>query len=64
MKNERIVIRRVDDGFITTIHDLDFSFLNNMREAKTEELEGINDYVNSISLDTGINFFDILKEND
>lgn len=30
-----------------------------MRDATKEEQESINEYINSIAIDTGVNFFDI-----
>lgn len=34
-----------------------------MRDATKEEQEKVNGYINSISEDTGVNFWDILDEN-
>ena len=34
-----------------------------MRETTKEEKEAINNYINSISVDTGINIFDLMNEN-
>lgn len=58
--SEGITIIPTEDGFIVHDDNLDLSFLDEMRDATTEEQEGINAYVNSISHDTGINFFDCL----
>ena len=58
--SEGITIIPTEDGFIAHDDNLDLSFLDEMRDATTEEQEGINVYVNSISHNTGINFFDCL----
>lgn len=44
------------------VHDdnLDLSFPDKMRDATTEEQKGINVYVNSISHNTEINFFNYI----
>jgi hypothetical protein len=58
--SEGITIIPTEDGFIAHDDNLDLSFLDEMRDATTEEREGINVYVDSISHNTGINFFDCL----
>lgn len=60
--NEGIVIIPTKDGFIAHDDNLDLSFLDEMRDATTEEQEDVNAYVDSISHDTGINFFDYLEK--
>ena len=35
------------------------SLFGDMREATPEEMESVNNYIDSISKDTGVNFFDI-----
>lgn len=42
----------------------DFSFISEMRDATKEEQESVNKYINSISKDTGINFWNILGESE
>ena len=54
--SEGITIIPTEEGFIA----YDDTFLDKMKDTTTEEQKGINDYVNSISHDTGINFFDYL----
>ena len=58
--SEGIIIIPTEDGFIAHDDNLDLSFLDEMRDATTEEQEGINAYVDSISHDTGINFFNYI----
>lgn len=58
--SEGITIIPTEDGFIAHDDNLDLSFLDEMRDATTEEQEGINVYVDSISHDTGINLFDYI----
>jgi len=58
--SEGITIIPTEDGFIVHDDGLDLSFLDEMRDATTEEQEGINAYVNNISHDTGIIFFDYI----
>ena len=58
--SEGITIIPTEDGFIAYDDNLDLSFLDEMRDATTEEQEGINAYVDGISHDTGINFFDCI----
>ena len=58
--SEGITIIPIEDGFIAYDDNLDLSFLDEMRDTTTEEQEGINTYINSISHNTGINFFDYL----
>lgn len=60
--SEGITIIPTEDGFIAHDDNLDLSFLDEMRDATTEEQEGINVYVDSISHNTGINFFDCLEK--
>lgn len=59
--SEGITIIPIEDGFIAHDNNLNLSFLDKMRDATTEEQEGINTYVDSISHNTGINFFDYLN---
>lgn len=59
--SEGITIILIEDGFIAHDDNLDLSFLDKMRDTTTEEQEGINTYINSISHNTGINFFDCLN---
>lgn len=59
--NEGITIIPTEDGFMVHDDSLDLSFLDEMRDTTTEEQEGINTYINSISHNTGINFFDCLN---
>ena len=40
----------------------DFNFLKEMRDATKEEQEKVNSYIDSISIDTGINFWDLVAE--
>lgn len=40
------------------------NFFDNMRDATKEEQEKVNSHIDSISEDTGMNFWDILDEND
>ena len=58
--SEGITIIPIEDGFIAHDDNLDLSFLDKMRNATIEEQKGINTYINSISHNTGINFFDYL----
>ena len=58
--SEGIAIIPTEDGFIVHDDNLDLSFLDEMRDATTEEQEGINTYVDSISHDTKINFFNYI----
>ena len=58
--SEGITIIPIEDGFIVYDNNLDLSFLDKMRDTTVEEQEGINTYINSISHNTGINFFDCL----
>lgn len=58
--SEGITIIPTEDGFIAYDDNLDLSFLDEIRDATAEEQEGINTYVNSISHDTGINFFNYI----
>ncbi len=58
--SEGITIIPIEDGFIAHDNNLNLSFLDKMRDATTEEQEGINIYINSISHNTEINFFDYL----
>ena len=58
--SEGITIIPTEDGFIVHDDNLDLSFLDEMRDATIEEQKGINTYVDSISHDIGINFFDCL----
>ena len=37
-------------------------WLNSMRDPTPEEWDSINNYIQSISIDTGINIFDIMDE--
>ena len=60
--SEEITIIPTEDGFIVHDDNLDLSFLDEMRDATTEEQEGVNAYINSISHDTGINFFNYLEK--
>lgn len=60
--SEGITIIPIENGFIVHDDNLDLSFLGEMRDATTEEQEDINAYVDSISHDTGINFFDYLEK--
>lgn len=60
--SEGITIIPTEDGFIAHDDNLDLSFLDEMRDATTKEQEGINAYIDSISYDTGINFFDCLEK--
>lgn len=60
--SEGITIIPTEEGFIAYDDSLDLSFLNKMRNTTTEEQKGINAYIDSISYDTGINFFDYLKK--
>ena len=39
-------------------------YTDDMRDATKEEIKSVNDYVKSISTDTGINFFDLLDKAD
>lgn len=41
----------------------DITQIPKMRETTKEEKEAINNYINSISVDTGINIFDLMNEN-
>ena len=59
--SEGITIIPIEDGFIAYDDNLDLSFLDEMRDTTIEEQEGINTYINSISHNTGINFFDCLN---
>lgn len=59
--SEGITIIPTEDGFMVHDDNLDLSFLDEMRDTTTEEQEGINTYINSISHNTGINFFDCLN---
>lgn len=59
-KNIGQIIKSTKDGLVAKYNSLDLSFLDEMRDATTEEQEDINAYVNSISHDTGINFFDCI----
>ena len=58
--SEGITIIPTKDGFIVHDDNLDLSFLDKMRNATIEEQKGINVYINSISHNTGINFFNYL----
>ncbi len=58
--SEGITIIPIEDGFIVHDDNLDLSFLNEMRDTTPEEQKGINTYINSISHNTGINFFDYI----
>lgn len=60
--SEGITIIPTEDGFIAHDDNLDLSFLDEMRDVTTKEQEGINAYIDSISYDTGINFFDCLEK--
>lgn len=40
------------------------NFFDNMRDATKEEQKKVNSYIDNISEDTGVNFWDILEEND
>lgn len=60
-KNIGQIIKSTKDGLVAKYDSLDLSFLDEMRDATTEEQEGINTYVDSISHNTGINFFDYLN---
>lgn len=59
--SEGITIIPIEDGFIAYDDNLDLSFLDEMRDTTTEEQESINTYINSISHNIGINFFDCLN---
>ena len=59
-KNIGQIIKSTKDGLVAKYDNLDLSFLDEMRDATTEEQEGINAYVDSISHNTGINLFDCL----
>lgn len=59
-KNIGQIIKSTKDELITKYDSLDLSFLDKMKDVTTEEQKDINAYVNSISHDTGINFFDYL----
>lgn len=58
--SEGITITPIKDGFIAHDDNLDLSFLDEMRDATTEEQKGINAYIDSISHNTEINFFDYI----
>lgn len=58
--SEGITIIPIEDGFIVHDDNLDLSFLNEMRDTTPEEQKGINIYIDTISHDTGINFFDYI----
>ena len=58
--SEGIIIIPTEDGFIVHDDNLDLSFLDKMRNVTIEEQKGINVYIDSISYNTGINFFDCL----
>lgn len=51
------------EGLNTAMKNLD-NFFGSMRDATKEEQEKVNSYIDSISEDTGLNFYDILEEND
>lgn len=55
-----ITIIPTEDGFMVHDDNLDLSFLDKMRNTTIEEQKGINVYIDSISHNTGINFFDYL----
>lgn len=57
-KNIGQIIKSTKDELIVKYDSLDLSFLDKMRDTTTEEQEGINAYVDSISHNTEINFFD------
>ena len=59
--SEGITIIPTEDGFMVHDDSLDLSFLDEIRNATTEEQKGINDYVDSISHNTEINLFDYLN---
>lgn len=59
--SEGITIIPIEDGFIAYDNNLNLSFLDKMRDATIEERKGINTYIDSISHNTGINFFDCLN---
>lgn len=40
------------------------TFIKSMREATKEEIEGVDNYIKSISKDTGKNFNDYIPESD
>lgn len=61
-KNIGQIIKSTKDGLVAKYDSLDLSFLDEMRDATTEEQKGINDYVDSISHNTEINFFDYLEK--
>lgn len=60
-KNIGQIIKSTKDELIAKYDSLDLSFLDKMKDVTTEEQKDINAYVNSISHDTGINFFDYLN---
>lgn len=59
-KNIGQIIKSTKDGLVAEYDSLDLSFLDKMKNITTEEQKDINAYINSISHDTGINFFDCL----
>ena len=61
-KNIEQIIKPTKDGLVAKYDSLDLSFLDKMRDTTIEEQKDINDYINSISQNTGINFFDYLKK--
>lgn len=46
-------------GYNTKLEKEAFENFGDMRDATEEEIEGVQEYVNSISKPTGINFFDL-----
>lgn len=59
-KNKGHIIELTKDGIVATYDSLDLSLLDEMRDTTTEEQKSINTYVDNISHDTGINFFDYI----
>lgn len=49
------------DNTIDEIYQMIVNFIEEMRDATPEEIEHINNYIDSISIPTGINFFDIYE---
>lgn len=39
------------------------SFKLNMRDATKEEYESVNNYIKSISIETNVNFWDLIEDN-
>ena len=49
---------------MSKIEDVAYELFGTMRDATKEEQENVNKYIDGISVDTGINFYNICKENE